>query len=176
MAAAGPDPPAGGFAALDAALRSAVEAVAAADPTPTDPLRGLYITDDAALQTARGLDGATLDERIGAVAAQLGLGGLDAAILGLCLAPEADPSYGRLIAYLHDDVSRRRPSPRLLARLLSGPELSEPVVLSRLGASAPLRAIGRAHPRGAGVGRAARRRADAGARRAARLARARDGP
>jgi hypothetical protein len=142
VTAADPDAPPGGFAALDAALRSAVEAVAAADPTPTDPLRGLYISDDAALQTARGLDGATLDERIGAVAAQLGLGGLDAAILGVCLAPEAEPSYGRLVAYLHDDVTRRRPSPRLLARLLSGPQLSEPVVLSRLGASAPLRASG----------------------------------
>jgi hypothetical protein len=131
-----------GFAELDAALRAAVEAVAASDPTPADPLRGLYISDDAALQTARGLDGATLDERLGDVAALLGLEGLDAAILGLCLAPEADPSYGRLIAYLHDDVTRRRPSPRLLARLLSGPELSEPVVLARLGARAPLRATG----------------------------------
>ncbi|MEA2129453.1 MAG: hypothetical protein QOJ85_2344 [Solirubrobacteraceae bacterium] len=131
-----------GFAALDAALRAAVETVAATDPTPADPLRGLYISDDAALQAARGLDGATFDERLGDIAAVLGLDGLDTAILGLCLAPEADPSYGRLIAYLLDDVTRRRPSPRLLARLLSGPECSEPVVLARLGARAPLRATG----------------------------------
>jgi hypothetical protein len=132
----------GGFAELDAALRAAVESVAAVDPTPNDPLRGLYISDDAALQTARGLDGATLDERLGDIAALLGLDGLDAAILGLCVAPEADPSYGRLIAYLHDDVARRRPSPRLLARLLSGPALDEPVVLARLGATARLRSSG----------------------------------
>ena len=131
-----------GVAELDAALRNAVASVAAVDPAPDDPLRGLYISDDAALQTARGLDGATLDERLGEIAAMLGLDGLDAAILGLCVAPEADPSDGRLIAYLHDDVARRRPSPRLLARLLSGPALSEPVVLSRLGATAPLRASG----------------------------------
>ena len=44
-----------GFEALDARIRSAVEAVAATDPNPADPFRGLYISDElAARARARG--------------------------------------------------------------------------------------------------------------------------
>ena len=40
-------------------------------------------------------------------------------MLALCAAPELDPRYGRLYAYLHDDVTRKLASPRLVADLLA---------------------------------------------------------
>ena len=51
---------------------------------------------------------------------RLGLDALDAAVLAVCAAPELHPRYGRLYAYLQDDVTRRLPSPRLVASLLAG--------------------------------------------------------
>ena len=109
------------LATVDAVLRDAVALVASTDPNPTDPFRGLYISDDAAVDAAAGLDGAEVDSRLDELARALGLDALDCELLALCAAPELDPRYGRLVAYLHDDVTRRRPSPRLLARLLGGP-------------------------------------------------------
>ncbi|HEV2814903.1 MAG TPA: hypothetical protein VGW10_16730, partial [Solirubrobacteraceae bacterium] len=130
------------LAAVDAVLREAVRRVAAVDPNPTDPFRGLYITDDAALQTADAIDGSNAEGRLAQVAAALGLDPLDTTLLAACVAPDLDPRYGRLVAYLHDDVACRRPSPRLLARLLSSDDLPEPVIIARLSAAAPLRAGG----------------------------------
>ena len=45
-----------------------------------------------------------------------------AAALALCAAPELSPRYGRLYAFLHDDVTRKLASPRLVA----GEELVPP--------------------------------------------------
>ncbi|HZF20333.1 MAG TPA: ATP-binding protein [Burkholderiales bacterium] len=36
----------------------------------------------------------------------------------VCLAPELDPKYDKIFAYLHDDVTRKRPSVRLVLELL----------------------------------------------------------
>ena len=36
----------------------------------------------------------------------------------VCLAPELDPKYDKLFAYLHDDVTRKKPSIRLVLELL----------------------------------------------------------
>jgi adenylate kinase family enzyme len=41
-------------------------------------------------------------------------------VLAVVAAPEIHPRYGRLFAYLQDDVTRRLPSPRLAAGLLVG--------------------------------------------------------
>jgi hypothetical protein len=41
-------------------------------------------------------------------------------ILLIALAPEIDPRYERIFAYLQDDVSRRRPSVDLILSLLCG--------------------------------------------------------
>ena len=38
---------------IAARVRAAVESVAASDPNPTDPFRGLYVTDELALAIAR---------------------------------------------------------------------------------------------------------------------------
>src|SRR3954452_14467211 len=65
------------FEALDSRIRAAVEAIAGTDPNPTDPFRGLYISDDLAIALAReGSDGG-LDDRIDLSAGLLGLGPLE---------------------------------------------------------------------------------------------------
>ena len=117
-------PPAVGFAFLDARIRAHVEQAASGDPNPGDPLRGLYISDDQALALAADGGAENADARLADAAARLGLDALDTAVLGLCAAPELDPRYGRLFAYLHDDVTRRLASPRLVAELLAGDGVS----------------------------------------------------
>src|SRR5215467_5432136 len=53
-----------GFEALDARIRAAVESVAATDPNPADPFRGLYISDELAVELASEGPGLELDDRI----------------------------------------------------------------------------------------------------------------
>jgi hypothetical protein len=119
-----------------------VGGVAATEADPLDPYRGLYISDAEALRTADELDAHQLGGALTGVVSQLGLGPLDAALLAFCAAPEIDARYGRLIAFLHDDVTRRLPSPRLVARLLAGDGVSSRTVLARFGAAEPLRRSG----------------------------------
>jgi hypothetical protein len=126
---------------LDARVRAAVESVARADPNPNDPFRGLYISDALAVELARtGTDG--LDARFDAAAEALGLSELATAVLALSAAPELSPRYGRLYAYLHDDVTRKLPSPRLLARLLADDDVHETDVLACFETTSPLRRHG----------------------------------
>ncbi|WCB93502.1 ATPase [Baekduia alba] len=133
--------------ALDAwvgdALRAAVARVAATELDPTDPFRGLYISDQAATDLAAELDGPALDDRAQLLADAVGLDQpLDVAVLALCAAPDLDARYGRLIGYLHDDVARARASPRLVARLLADAGAEPRQVVARLARDAPLRALG----------------------------------
>ena len=123
-------------------VHAAVAAVAATEPDPLDPFRGLYISDESALRTTRQASLEAAAPALGAAVELLGLGPLDAALLALCAAPELDASYGRLLAYLHDDVTRRSATPRLAARLLAGEGLSGQTVLSRFGTTEPLRRSG----------------------------------
>src|SRR3954449_904055 len=134
--------PAVGFAFLDARLRAHVERAAAGDPNPGDPLRGLYISDDQALSLAADPEPQDADARLADAGARLGLDALDTAVLGLCAAPELHPRYGRLFAYLHDDVTRRLASPRLVAELLAGDGVAPSDVLACFGHAAPLRRTG----------------------------------
>jgi hypothetical protein len=127
------------LAMIDAIVCDAVRRVAAADPDPTDPFRGLYVTDDAALKEAAELTGATFDRRLTDVGATLGLDSVDTLLLSACAAPVLDPRYGRLVGYLHDDMTRRLPSPRLLARLLVAAGIPEEQTLVRLAATGGLR-------------------------------------
>jgi hypothetical protein len=130
------------FELLDGRIRDAVETVAAADPNPTDPFRGLYISDDLALSLARSASSDGLDSRLEQAASLFGLDLLDASVLSLCAAPELNPRYGRLYAYLHDDVTRKLASPRLVARLLEGEGVGAADVLACFAAAAPLRRHG----------------------------------
>src|SRR3954447_1091669 len=131
-----------GFAFLDARLRAHVERAAAGDPNPGDPLRGLYISDDQALALAADAKAEEAAARLADAGARLGLDALDAAVLGLCVAPELDPRYGRLFAYLQDDVTRKLASPRLVCRLLAGGGVPPPDVLACCAAERPLRRFG----------------------------------
>jgi len=131
-----------GFAFLDARVRAAVERAAAGDPNPGDPLHALYISDDQALALAADAEASVTDTCLAEAARRLGLDALDAAVLGLCGAPEIHPRYGRLFAYLHDDVTRRLASPRLVAELLSGDGVEAADVLACFGHGARLRQRG----------------------------------
>jgi hypothetical protein len=131
-----------GFGFLAERIRAAVQEVAGRDPNPTDPFRGLYISDELALSLAGSAPGSTFDERLAEAAARLRLDPLDAAVLGLCAAPELSPRYGRLFAYLQDDVTRKLATPRLVSELLQGPGVSPADVLRCFGANASLRRNG----------------------------------
>jgi hypothetical protein len=134
--------PAPGFRHLDARIRLAVESIAATDPNPLDPYRGLYVSDELARSLAREATDDELDGRLHHVARLLGLDAMDTAVLGLVAAPELSPRYGRIYGYLHDDVTRRLASPRLVARLLGDDGIDPLEALSRLGREARLRASG----------------------------------
>src|SRR4051794_5110553 len=129
------------FAFLDARVRAAVEQAVEGDPNPADPLRGLYISDEKALELAR-QEGPTIDDRLGDAADRLGLDALEIAVLGLVAAPALAPRYGRLYAYLHDDVTRRLVSPRLCGELLAGPGVDPADVLTAFGPAGRLTRAG----------------------------------
>ena len=65
---------------------AAVERVASSDPNPADPFRGLYISDDRALELTRGDSVSDADDRLAHVTGALGLDLLDAAVLAICAA------------------------------------------------------------------------------------------
>jgi ATPase family associated with various cellular activities (AAA) len=130
------------FQELEAAVREAVEGVAASDPSPLDPFRGLYVSDEQALKLAREGDPDEVDARLAEAAAKLGLSALEQSVLAVCAAPELSPRYGRLYAYLHDDVTRKLASPRLAARLLARDGATEADVLACFAGDGPLRARG----------------------------------
>jgi hypothetical protein len=131
-----------GFDFIDRRVMAAVERVASSDPNPADPFRGLYISDDRALELTRGDSISDADDRLRQVSAALGLDLLDAAVLAICAAPELNPRYGRLYAYLQDDVTRKLPSARLVGHLLAGEGVSAADVMMAFEREAPLRAKG----------------------------------
>jgi hypothetical protein len=130
------------FELLDDRIRGAVELVSSTDPKPSDPFRGLYVSDDLARTLARTPAAAHVDARLRAAARLLGLNALERAVLGLCAAPEISPHYGRLFSYLHDDVTRKLATPRLVARLLAQDGVAPDDVLACLGHDRPLRRRG----------------------------------
>ena len=108
------------FAFLDARLRAAVQAAVARGADPHDALRGLYISDEQALALAAdGGEVAGPARRWPSRPSASGSAAIDRIVLALCAAPELDPRFGRLYAYLHDDVTRKLASPRLAADLLA---------------------------------------------------------
>ena len=63
-------------------------------------------------------------------------------MLAVCAATELNPRYGRLYAYLQDDVTRKLPSPRLVGQLLEGEGLSPADVMGAFDADGRLRRLG----------------------------------
>src|SRR3954447_20078219 len=130
------------FGFIDRRVMAAVERVAGSDPDPGDPFRGLYISDEVALKLTQGDSPSDADERLSAVVEALGLDLLEAAVLAVCAATELNPRYGRLYAYLQDDVTRKLPSPRLVGQLLEGEGLSSADVMAAFDSSGRLRHLG----------------------------------
>ena len=156
-------PPRGGNAGwgpwldwLDAAIHVEVARLRARYELSLDEFRGIYIGDEQVdrllrrrsppfdLSVEEGRRSSLLREAcrpapkrpIGRVAAEFGLGELDVAALVVALAPELDPKYSVLYAYLNDDVTRRRPTIDLLVRLtgqsIDGVQPSSTVFAERL--------------------------------------------
>ncbi|MFJ4205614.1 ATP-binding protein [Streptomyces sviceus] len=127
-----------------------VEQRAADDPTASDPLRGLYLSEEAVrhllppVQPARPAP-AVLDthpqDRLAALSARLGLTELDTALLLIALAPDLDRAFEPLYGYLNDDVSRRRATVALALDLLGAP-LHSPGARARFHPTAPLSRLG----------------------------------
>ena len=118
------------FQFLEGRVQAAVQAAVAAGNDPNDSLRGLYISDEQAVSLAAEPGTPTPGARLDDAVARLGLDALDSSVLALCVAPELQPRYGRLYAYLQDDVTRRLASPRLAAELLAGEGVHPADVLS----------------------------------------------
>jgi hypothetical protein len=130
------------FGFIDRRVMAAVERVAGSDPDPGDPFRGLYISDEVALRLTQGDSVSDADARLNSVVAALGLDLLEAAVLAVCAATELNPRYGRLYAYLQDDVTRKLPSPRLVGQLLEGEGLSPADVMGAFDTNGRLRHLG----------------------------------
>jgi hypothetical protein len=131
-----------GFDFVDRRVMAAVQRVASNDPNPADPFRGLYISDETALQLTRGESASGADDRLQEVIRSLGLDLLDGAVLATCAAPELNPRFGRLYAYLQDDVTRKLPSARLVGHLLEGEGVTAADVMACFGQDGPLRRLG----------------------------------
>jgi ATPase family associated with various cellular activities (AAA) len=131
-----------GFDFVDRRVMAAVQRVASSDPNPADPFRGLYISDETALQLSRGESASGADDRLAAITQALGLDLLDAAVLATCAAPELNPRFGRLFAYLQDDVTRKLPSARLVGHLLEGEGVTAADVMGSFDQDGPLRRLG----------------------------------
>ncbi|MFJ1971522.1 AAA family ATPase [Streptomyces sp. NPDC087903] len=123
---------------------------AADDPTAADPLRGLYLPEDAVRHLLRPAEPAGLalpdpaeppHDRLTELAARLGLTELDALLLLIALAPDLDRGFEQFYGYLNDDVSRRRATVAL-ALDLCGLPVHLPSARARLHPAAPLCALG----------------------------------
>ncbi|MFD6995746.1 ATP-binding protein [Streptomyces mirabilis] len=126
-----------------------VEHRSATDPTAADPLRGLYLSEDAVrhLLEPAGQDpapeswDAERGDRLDLLAGRLGLTELDVRILLIALAPDLDRTFEPLYGYLNDDVSRRRATTGL-ALDLCGLPAHRAEARARFHPSAPLAALG----------------------------------
>ncbi|SPF03666.1 ATP-binding protein [Streptomyces sp. MA5143a] len=127
-----------------------VDRRAAVDPTAGDPLRGLYLSEEAVRHLLVPVPpdpegpGAVYEgpeDRFARLAGRLGLTDLDTAVLLIALAPDVDRSFEQLYGYLNDDVSRRRASVGL-ALDLCGVPVHRAEGRARFHPSAPLGALG----------------------------------
>ncbi|MGC0410450.1 hypothetical protein RKD31_003693 [Streptomyces sp. SAI-163] len=138
-----------------------VEHRTADDPTADDPLRGLYLPDEAVHHLLRTWPSADAEpsaaavpmapvpagtpdgpgDRLARLAGTARLTELDTAALLVALAPDVDRTFEPLYGYLNNDVSRRRATVGL-ALDLCGVPAHLATARARFHASAPLRTLG----------------------------------
>ncbi|MFG3335317.1 ATP-binding protein [Streptomyces tendae] len=148
---------------LRSRVAALVEQRTADDPTADDPLRGLYLPDEAvhhllrtwpsagaesvAAATATAVEPGSAaapagsGDRLARLAGRTRLTELDTAALLVALAPDVDRTFEPLYGYLNNDVSRRRATVGL-ALDLCGVPAHVATARARFHASAPLRALG----------------------------------
>ncbi|MFC8067295.1 ATP-binding protein [Streptomyces sp. NPDC057293] len=143
-----------------AGLREPVAALidrrAGGDPTADDPLRGLYLSDEAVqhlldtwssgdatgpAEPLPSVDPAGPTDRLAWLADRTRLTELDTAVLLIALAPDVDRTFEPLYGYLNNDVSRRRATVSLALELCGVPAHLA-AARARFHASAPLRSLG----------------------------------
>ena len=108
-------------------------------PVGEDDLRGLYISDNEAdrlLGEVAERPEPGLEVRFEHLVSTCRLNEIEAGVIALCLAAETRPAIERLIAYVQDDVSRRRPRVELALRLLAPDPMASLTVFD---AASPLR-------------------------------------
>ncbi|HVL98582.1 MAG TPA: ATP-binding protein [Egibacteraceae bacterium] len=148
------------MAIVESRVRAEVARRRAGDPEPDDPFRGLYVTDahvDRLLEDGPGgpaaddaaqltesveheadlVEAGGVDLRLRRLQATFDLDAFDVDLLLVAVAPDVDPRFERLYAYLNDDVSRRRASTGL-ALSLCGAVSSAGAARRRLTAAGPL--------------------------------------
>ncbi|MEU5308028.1 ATP-binding protein [Streptomyces sp. NPDC021562] len=126
-----------------------VEHRSAGDPTATDPLRGLYLSEEAVRHLLSPAPepaelpslGEDFPDRLAELATRLRLTHLDAAILLIALAPDLDRTFEPLYGYLNDDVGRRRATTGLALDLYGVPAHLA-AARARFHPTAPLTALG----------------------------------
>ncbi|HMC08073.1 MAG TPA: ATP-binding protein, partial [Actinomycetota bacterium] len=134
----------GRLAVVESQVRRVVAHRRERDPDPDDRFRGLYISEghvdellaggarrgggpgpdpeaagflDRLEAEADAAEAGGADLRLRRLARSFGLEGPDLDLLLIALAPDLDPRFERLLAYLQDDVSRRRASTGLALEL-----------------------------------------------------------
>lgn len=136
------------LALLDRRVGGAVATMRATDPI-SDPLRGLYISEDEAQTIADSPPAGTIGEgALGPLspilsdwAKHVGIDEVDVDLLITAIAPDLDRRFEQLYGYLHDDITRRRATVGLALRL-NGHDVTEPAARRRFSGDAPLLALG----------------------------------
>jgi AAA+ superfamily predicted ATPase len=136
------DPISGPLAIVDRRLREEFDRSRAQGKDPADSFRGLYIDEaevSAMLERPPSSGSSELAlPRLEALGQRLGLDKVSMQLLLACLAPDLNPDYERVYAFLQDDIARKRPGLALLERLFGSLAGGPAEVRARLHPSAPL--------------------------------------
>lgn len=139
----------GRLGVVELSVRAAVTRRQRGDPYPSDPLRGVFLSDDYVtwlLDRDHPADGADevlalrerlerdaeeaedrgVDVRLRRLSRSFGLSPVEEEILVVALAPTLDRRFGQLCGYLNDDVTRRFATVVLACELARGRDSADP--------------------------------------------------
>src|SRR5439155_11464232 len=108
------------LAELDRRLTAEFERLRPVGSDPANSFRGLYIDEGEVAGLLAGTAGRAIEHvdetRLDTLQDTFGLEPLDVDILVAALAPDLDPVYERVYAFLQDDITKKRPTAGLLLR------------------------------------------------------------